>query len=109
MFAGSLNANGYGLDASPETLKRMLDGVELDAGITVDFNLSPATRNAVHSFAALVKARNLAPASVDMRAGGAEAATPMGAAAAGAEAARPADRAAAWLIVLSSHARCARL
>jgi methylmalonyl-CoA mutase len=68
VFAGSLNANGYGLDASPATLARALDGVELDAGITIDFNLSPATRTAVQHFAALVKARKLAPASVDMRA-----------------------------------------
>ena len=68
VFAGSLNANGYGLDASPETLKRALDGVELDAGITIDFNLSPATRAAVQHFAALVQERKLAPASVDMRA-----------------------------------------
>jgi methylmalonyl-CoA mutase len=68
VFAGSLNANGYGLDASPETLARVLDGVALDAGITIDFNLSPATRTAVQHFAALVKARKLAPASVDMRA-----------------------------------------
>ena len=68
VFAGSLNANGYGLDASAETLARVLDGVELDAGITIDFNLSPATRTVVQHFAALVKARKLAPASVDMRA-----------------------------------------
>ncbi len=68
VFAGSLNANGYGLDASPATLARALAGVELDAGITIDFNLSPATRTAVQHFAALVKARKLAPASVDMRA-----------------------------------------
>jgi methylmalonyl-CoA mutase len=68
VFAGSLNANGYGLDASPETLRRALDGVALDAGITIDFNLSPATRNAVQLFAALVKERKLSPASVEMRA-----------------------------------------
>jgi methylmalonyl-CoA mutase len=68
VFAGSLNANGFGLDASPDTLARVLDGVELDAGITVDFNLSAATRTAVQHFAALVKARKLAPGSVDMRA-----------------------------------------
>jgi methylmalonyl-CoA mutase len=68
VFAGSLNANGYGLDASPETIARVLDGVELDAGITIDFNLSPATRDAVKHFAALVKARKIAPAAVDLRA-----------------------------------------
>src|SRR5471032_558793 len=37
VFAGSLNANGYGLDASPATMARLLDGIELDAGITIDF------------------------------------------------------------------------
>ena len=68
VFAGSLNANGYGLDASPDTLARLLDDVELDAGITIDFNLSPPTRTAVQHFAALVKDRKLSPASVDLRA-----------------------------------------
>ncbi len=67
VFAGSLNANGYGLPATPEALARALDGVALDA-ITFDFNLSPATRNAVQLFADLVKSRNVSPASVDLRA-----------------------------------------
>jgi len=68
VFAGSLNANGYGLDASPATLDRVLKDVELDAGITIDLNVSPPTRIAVQHFAALVKDRKLAPASVDLRA-----------------------------------------
>ena len=68
VFAGSVSANGYGLDASAATLERVLDGVMLDAGITIDFNLSPPTRDAVRHFAALVKDRKLAPTSVDMRA-----------------------------------------
>ncbi len=68
VMADSVSANGYGLDASPATLARVLDGVELDAGITIDFNLSPPTRSAVQHFAALVKTRKLAPAAVDLRA-----------------------------------------
>ena len=68
VFAGSLNANGYGLDASATTLESVLKNVELDAGITIDFNLSPPTRNAVQLFAALVKSRKISPASVDLRA-----------------------------------------
>jgi methylmalonyl-CoA mutase len=66
--AGSVSANGYGLNASAETLARALDGVVLDAGIAIDFNLSPSTRNVVRHFAALVKNRNIAPASVNLRA-----------------------------------------
>ena len=67
-MAGSINANGYGLDASAATLDRVLKDVELDAGITIDFNLSPPTRSAVQHFAALVKSRKVSPASVDLRA-----------------------------------------
>jgi methylmalonyl-CoA mutase len=67
VFAGSLNANGYGLAASAETVARALDGIALDA-ITFDLNLSPATRNAVQLFAEYVKSRNISPASVDLRA-----------------------------------------
>ena len=68
VMAGSVSANGYGLQASAETLARVFDGVMLDAGITIDFNLSPATRSVIQQFAALVESRKLAPASVDMRA-----------------------------------------
>jgi methylmalonyl-CoA mutase len=67
VFAGSLNANGYGLDASADTLARVLGGVALDA-ITFDFNLGPATRTAVQLFAEHVKSRKVSPASVDLRA-----------------------------------------
>jgi methylmalonyl-CoA mutase len=65
---GSINANGYGLDSSLGTLERLLDGIYLDAGVTIDFNLSLETRDAARNFAALVKRRGIAPESVDMRA-----------------------------------------
>jgi methylmalonyl-CoA mutase len=68
VFRGSLNANAYGLDGSAETLDRVLDGVYLDAGIVVDFNVSARTRDASRHFAALVRRRGIAPAAVEMRA-----------------------------------------
>src|SRR5580692_7162468 len=67
VFAGSVSANGFGLDPSPATLKRALDGVDLIA-VAIDLNLSPATRHVVRDFAALVKDRATAPAKVDLRA-----------------------------------------
>jgi methylmalonyl-CoA mutase len=67
VFAGSVSANGFGLDPSPATLARVLDGVELDAGVAIDLNLSPATRHVVHDFAALVQSRGPSPAKVDLR------------------------------------------
>jgi methylmalonyl-CoA mutase len=66
--AGSINANGYGIDGSAQALGRVLDGVHLDAGIVIDFNVSPETRGIVRHFAALVQHRNLAPAAVALRA-----------------------------------------
>src|SRR3954452_21633471 len=65
---GSINANGYGLDSSLETLERVLDGIYLDAGVTIDFNVAAETRDAAKNFAALVKKRGIAPESVEMRA-----------------------------------------
>ncbi len=67
VFAGSVSANGFGLDPSPATLARALDGVDLTA-VAIDLNLSPATRHVVRDFAALVKARGIAPSKVDLRA-----------------------------------------
>src|SRR5450631_4127672 len=68
VFAGSLTANGYGLDSTPAAIERVLKDIELDAGITIDFNVSRPTRAAVQHFAALVKSRKIAPASINMRA-----------------------------------------
>ena len=68
VFAGSLTANGYGLDASLATIERVLKDVELDAGITIDFNVSQQTRSAVQHFAALVNSRKISPANVELRA-----------------------------------------
>jgi methylmalonyl-CoA mutase len=69
VFAGSLNANGYGLDASPQTIARVLDGIQLDAGITIDLDISRPTRTAARVFAAHVKERGVDPAAIDLRAG----------------------------------------
>lgn len=65
--AGSVSAYGFGIDGSPDTLARVLDGVHLDAGVTIDFNVSVESRDTIRHFAALVRKRKLAPAAVDMR------------------------------------------
>ena len=46
----------------------MLDGIYLDAGVVIDFNVSAETRDAAKNFAALVKQRGIAPERVEMRA-----------------------------------------
>ncbi len=67
VFAGSVSANGYGLDGSAETLARVLDGVMLDA-VAIDFNLSPSTRGVVKHLPALAKRRSVSPAAMELRA-----------------------------------------
>src|SRR5438128_1493801 len=63
---GSINANGYGLDSSLATLERVLDGIYLDAGVIIDFNVAAETRDAAKNFTALVKKRGIAPERVEM-------------------------------------------
>src|SRR5262245_66202974 len=57
VMTGSVSANGYGLDPSPDTLARALKEVQLDAGITIDFDLAPATTTVLRHFAVHVKNR----------------------------------------------------
>jgi methylmalonyl-CoA mutase len=66
VFAGSVSANGYGLDASV-SLARLLDGVDLTAGVAIDLNLSPQTRRVVRELTDFIKVQRIAPASVDLR------------------------------------------
>ena len=49
VFAGAVGAYGYGLDASEATIARVLDGVHLDAGIALDLDLSPQTKDAARA------------------------------------------------------------
>jgi methylmalonyl-CoA mutase len=69
VFAGSVTANGFGLDGSAATLARVLEGVKLDAGIMIDLNLSQSARDAARAVAGLIKSRGIAPSSVDLRPG----------------------------------------
>jgi len=66
VFAGSVSANGYGLDASAP-LGRVLDGIALDAGMAIDLNLSPPTRHVVRDLAAVIKDRGIVPNAADLR------------------------------------------
>jgi methylmalonyl-CoA mutase len=67
VFVGSVSANGFGLDPSAAVLARVMDGVDLSAGTVIDLNLSPPSRRVVRDFAALLKSRGVASASVVLR------------------------------------------
>src|SRR5215468_11827976 len=69
VFAGANGAHGFGLDPSPEAVKRILDGVFLDAGIALDLQIGPQSRMAAIHVAELVKRKGFAPAACDIRFG----------------------------------------
>jgi methylmalonyl-CoA mutase len=69
VFAGSAGAHGYGLDPSPETIARVLDGIYLDAGIALDLQLSQGAREALGHLAALLQQRGIAPETTAIRFG----------------------------------------
>jgi methylmalonyl-CoA mutase len=67
-FAGGAGARGFGVaDASPETLKRLFDGVIFDAGISIALNPVLGRENAGTNLAELVEAQRVDPAKVNLR------------------------------------------
>ena len=67
-FAGGPGARGFGVaDAAPETLARLFDGVFFDAGISIALNPVLERGNAGANLAALIEARRVDPAKVDIR------------------------------------------
>jgi methylmalonyl-CoA mutase len=67
-FAGGPGARGFGLaDANLATLKRLFDGVVLDAGISIALNPVLGHGNAGETLAALLDERRIDPARVDLR------------------------------------------
>ena len=67
VFAESVSANGFGLEAAAPSLARVLDGIDLGRDTVLDLNLSPRTRGVVRDLAALIKHRGIDPPSVDLR------------------------------------------
>jgi methylmalonyl-CoA mutase len=68
VMAGSLSANGYGLDASPEMLARVLDGIDL-ANCSLDIDLAPFARDVPQQLADAVKRQKIDPTAADVRFG----------------------------------------
>src|SRR5262249_59156388 len=69
IFAGAIGAYGYGLPASEAAIAGALEGIHLDAGITLDLDLGPHMQDARRGLAALVKRCGVAPAAANIRFG----------------------------------------
>jgi methylmalonyl-CoA mutase len=69
VFQGAAGDYGYCLPATGAAISAALENVYLDAGISIDLDLSIQSKDAAGLIATLVKARELAPKDVNIRFG----------------------------------------
>jgi len=69
VFRGSVGDYGYGLSPSEALLKEALEGVHLDAGISVELQLGPLCKDAALMIANLVQMNGIQPDAVNIRFG----------------------------------------
>src|SRR3954463_7496327 len=68
-FAGANGPHGFGLDPSAEAVAKILDGIFLDAGISIELQIGPQSRMAAIHVAEYIKRKGISPASCDIRFG----------------------------------------
>src|SRR5882757_987155 len=69
VFAGANGAHGFGLEPTAEALEKVLDGVFIDAGISIELQVGPQSRMAAIHMAEYVRRRGLDPAACAIRYG----------------------------------------
>jgi methylmalonyl-CoA mutase len=69
VFAGANGAYGFGLEPSAEAIEKVLDGVFIDAGISIELQVGPQSRMAAIHLAEYIKRKGVSPAACDIRFG----------------------------------------
>jgi len=69
VFSGANGAYGFGLEPSAEAIEKVLDGVFIDAGISIELQVGPQSRMAAIHLAEYIKRKGLSPADCDIRFG----------------------------------------
>jgi methylmalonyl-CoA mutase len=69
IFAGANGAYGFGLEPTAEAIEKVLEGVFIDAGISIELQIGPQSRMAAIHIAEYVKRKGLDPAACDIRFG----------------------------------------
>ncbi|MEA2889331.1 MAG: methylmalonyl-CoA mutase [Bradyrhizobium sp.] len=69
VFAGANGAYGFGLEPTAEALEKVLEGVFIDAGISIELQVGPQSRMAAIHLAEYVKRKGIDPAACDVRFG----------------------------------------
>ena len=69
VFAGANGGYGFGLAPTAETIEKVLDGIFIDAGISIELGVGPQSRTAAIHVAEYLKRKGLEPAACDIRFG----------------------------------------
>ncbi len=69
VFAGANGAHGFGLDPTADAIEKFLDGIFIDAGISIELQIGSQSRMAPIHIAEYVKRKGLTPAACDIRFG----------------------------------------
>lgn len=69
VFAGANGAYGFGLDPTAEAIEKILDGIFIDAGISIELQVGPQSRMAAIHVAEYIKRKGVSPAACDIRFG----------------------------------------
>ncbi len=69
VFAGANGDARYGLDPSPAAVRRLFDGIHIDAGIGIEFQIGPQSREAPFHLIDLLKQNGTASGNCDIRFG----------------------------------------
>src|SRR3954468_24840710 len=69
VFSGADGGHRFGLEQSAEALEKVLDGVFIDAGISIELQVGPQSRMAAIHLAEYVKRKGIDPAACDIRFG----------------------------------------
>src|ERR1700732_1818104 len=62
-------ASGFGLDPTAEAIEKVLDGVFIDAGISIELQIGPQSRMAAIHLAEYVRRKGISPAACELRFG----------------------------------------
>ena len=69
VFAGAVGDYGYALPPTPDAIAQALEGVHLDAGISIDLDLGSACKDTALMLANLVRTRGTPPGDAEIRFG----------------------------------------
>jgi methylmalonyl-CoA mutase len=69
VFAGANGARGFGLEPTVEALEKILDGIFIDAAMSIDLQIGPQSRMVATHLAEYLKRKGVAPAACDIRFG----------------------------------------